>query len=280
MLHDELKDINPDLKISFYEEDETDILARQKGKWVICRMITKDQADEEAFFFELHTTNGEKLLTSEDFSTYNGALRGIETYKTNILSNHFRIVPSKKGDYVFKLLSGKNLLLCMSETFTTKTRCQNAIKAVRRFAKTAIIDENIQDQVVKVPVEDAKPLPPLGACKGKWIIDRNVDKDGEEVYFFELYTNSGERLLSSEEYATYIGAVNGIQTHKDNIKKGNFRVSLTMQGDYIYKLLNSNKQLLCLGERCRTKQRCLNAVELVKSFAMHSPILTNPDFIK
>jgi uncharacterized protein YegP (UPF0339 family) len=280
MLHDELKDINPDLSINFYEEDETDILARYKGKWVIFRMITEDRVDPEAYFFELHAPNGEKLLTSEDYDTYNGALRGIETYKADVLKDNLRIILSKKGEYFFKLLSGKNLLLCMGERYATKTRCQAAIQATKRFANTAIFDENFEDHVVRVPREDTLPIPPQDGKDGKWVIDRSISKDGEEFYFFELYAKNGERLLASEEYTTYIGAVNGIQTHKDNIKKGNFRVSLTKDGDYTYKLLNSNKQLLCLGERYRTKQRCLNAVESVKRYALYSPVLTNPTFLK
>ena len=77
-----------------------------------------------------------------------------------------------------------------------------------------------------------------------------------------------------------MGAINGIETHKANIARGNFRISLTKRGDYIYKLLNGNGQLLCLGEHYRTKQRCENAVESVKHFAKVSPLLTDPDTVK
>ena len=275
-LLDELKDVNTD--ISFYEEDAFDTEARYKGKWVICRVVTDDNADDETYFFELHASNGEKLLTSEEYTTYNGVLRGIQTHKTNILKGNFRVTVSKRGEYIFKLLSGKNLLLCMGEGYATKARCEAAIESTKRFAKTAIIDENIQDQVIKVPVEDDSPIePPKEGCKGKWIINCVTSAEGESTYFFELFANNGERLLSSEEYTTYIGAVNGIQTHKMNISKGNFRISLTKRGDYIYKLLNSNGQLLCLGEHYKTKRLCQNAVESVKRFAFNSPVLTNPN---
>lgn len=275
-LLDELKDVNTD--ISFYEEDAFDTEARYKGKWVICRLVTDDKADDETYFFELHASNGEKLLTSEEYTTYNGVLRGIQTHKTNILKGNLRVTVSKRGEYIFKLLSGKNLLLCMGEGYATKARCEAAIESTKRFAKTAIIDENIQDQVIKVPVEDDSPIePPKEGCKGKWIIDCITTAEGETTYFFELFANNGERLLSSEEYTTYIGAVNGIQTHKMNISKGNFRISLTKRGDYIYKLLNSNGQLLCLGEHYKTKRLCQNAVESVKRFAFNSPVLTNPN---
>ena len=100
-------------------------------------------------------------------------------------------------------------------------------------------------------------------------------KDTEEMYFFELHASNGEKLLSSEEYTTYAGALRGIQTHKTNIEKGNFRISLTKRGDYIYKLLNGNGQLLCLGEHYKTKRRCQNAVESVTRFAFNSPVLTS-----
>lgn len=274
-LHDELKDAETD--DTFFEEDVEEQEARYKGKWVICRVVTDDKSEEELYFFELHASNGEKLLTSEEYTSYNGALRGIQTHKTNILKGNFRITVSKRGEYIFKLLSGKNMLLCLGESYATKARCESAIASTKRFAETAIIDENVQYQVVKIPVEDDTPIIPLKeGCKGKWIIDCTDSPEGEKIYTFELFANNGERLLSSEEYTTYIGAVNGIQTHKANIDKGNFRIVLTKRGDYIYKLLNSNGQLLCLGEHYKNKRLCQNAVESVKRFAFNSPILTSP----
>ena len=265
-----------------YEEDESEETARYSGKWIICRVVTEEEnEEEEMYFFELRASNGEKLLSSEEYTTYNGAIRGIQTHKSNILNNNFRITLSKKGDYIFKLLNGKGMLLCLGEHYATKTRCESAIESTKRFARTAFVDENIQDHVVKIPVEDDSSIAPLqDGYNGKWVIDSRVSAEGERVFFFELFANNGERLLSSEEYTTYIGAVNGIHTHKTNIQKGNFRISLTKHGDYIYKLLNGNNQLLCLGEHYKTKRRCQNAVESVKRFASHSPILTDPSLPK
>ena len=258
---------------------------RYNGKWVIWRLITKNSDDnqegEESYFFELLASNGEKLLSSEEYTSFAGAQKGIQTHKANILKNNFRICLTKKGDYIFKLLNGKNFLLCMGENYPTKARCESAIESTKRFAQTAVIDENIHDHLVKVPAEDETEVLPLpDGYNGKWIIDSYVGADGEKVFYFELFANNGEKLLSSEEYTTYIGAVNGIQTHKNNIAKGNFRVSLTKRGDYIYKLLNGNGQLLCLGEHYKTKRRCLNAVESVKRFAANSPVLTDSAHMK
>ena len=220
---------------------------------------------------------------SEEYTSYAGALNGIETHKANIARGNFKIMLSKKGDYIFKLLSGKNMLLCMGEHYATRARCESAIESTKRFAKTAIVDENVQDIVITPPPEDndeTEPEYPDNGYDGKWIVYAHTAEDGEQVFYFELYASNGEKLLSSEEYTTYVGAINGIETHKANIARGNFRISLTKRGDYIYKLLNGNGQLLCLGEHYKTKLRCENAVESVKRFARNAPVLTDPDTIK
>ncbi len=257
-----------------YDEDETEKQAKYKGKWTICRVLTDDEEHEEMFFFELRASNGEKLLSSEEYTTYQGALRGIQTHKSNILKGNLKLTLSKKGDYIFKLLSGKNMLLCMGENYPTKARCESAMESTVRFAETAVLDENVQDIVIKVPKEEeGAPIPPVNEnSKGKWIIS-SKQSGGESIYFFELFANNGEKLLSSEEYTTYTGAINGIQTHKRNIQQNNFRISLTKRGDYIYKLLNGNGQLLCLGEHYKTKRLCQSAVDSVQRFALNSPVL-------
>ncbi len=275
VLYEQMKDAEAEDEI-WYDENETDLAARYNGKWQICRVLTDDNAAEEMYFFELHASNGEKLLSSEEYTSYNGALRGIQTHKTNILRGNFKITLSKKGDYIFKLMSGKNMLLCMGENYPTKARCESAIESAKRFAKTAVIDENVQDIVVKVPSEDDTPIQPLpDGVMGKWIVESTFGSDGEKLYYFELFANNGEKLLSSEEYTSYVGAINGIQTHKRNIEDCNFRITLTKRGDYIYKLLNGNGQLLCLGEHYKTKRLCQNAVESVKRFSVNAPILTD-----
>ena len=252
---------------------------KYSGKWTIFKVTTDNPDDEETFFFELRASNGEKLLSSEEYASYSGVLKGIETHKANIEKGNFRITLSKKGDYIFKLLSGKNMLLCMGEKYPTRARCESAIESTKRFATTAIIDEKVQEQVIKVPVDEEALELLADGYNGKWIIN-SAENEGDKVFFFELFANNGEKLLSSEEYTTYIGAVNGIQTHKTNIEKGNFRISLTKRGDYIYKLLNGNGQLLCLGEHYKTKSRCQSAVESVKRFAKNSPVLTDPEHTK
>ena len=255
---------------------------KYSGKWSVFRVVVDgEDVQEDMYFFELRASNGEKLLSSEEYTSHAGALKGIQTHKANIEKGNFKITISKKGDYIFKLLSGKNMLLCMGENYPTLARCESAIASTKRFAKSAIIDETLYTRTIKVVPDDDGEIPPIpDGHNGKWIISANQDVNGQTVYFFELFANNGEKLISSEEYTTYIGAVNGIQTHKTNIEKGNFRISLTKRGDYIYKLLNGNGQLLSLGEHYKTKRLCQNAVESVRRFALNSPVLTDISIVK
>lgn len=263
--------------------DVTEKHPKYAGKWLLYRLYTGDmdsaeeaEEAEEAYFFELRASNGEKLFASEEYTSYNGAIKGIETHKTNIANGNFRITLTKKGDYMFKLLTGKNTLLCTGENYPTQARCESAIESTKRFAQTALVDENLQELLIKAPVEDGAPLPEIEENgNGKWVISSKISVSGEKVFTFELFANNGEKLLSSEEYTSYIGAINGITTHKKNIESGNFRISLTKKGDYVYKLLNGNGQLLCLGEHYKNKRLCQNAVDSVKRFALSSPVLTD-----
>ena len=82
--------IKPDLE----DESEVEKASKYSGKWSIYRVITGQENEEETYFFELHASNGEKLLSSEEYTSYNGALRGIETHKTNIEKGNFKITVS------------------------------------------------------------------------------------------------------------------------------------------------------------------------------------------
>ena len=251
---------------------------RYAGKWVVCKLQLTDSNDEtveESFFFELRASNGELLLTSEAYTTYAGAVKGIQTHKDNVEKGNFRIVPSKKGDYIFKLLTAKNTLLCTGANYKTLERCESAVASTKRFAATAVLQEDVETVRIKMPVEDAnetEPEIPDNGYTGKWIINTTQGDGTDVMYYFELFASNGEKLLTSEEYTTYEGAVNAVETHKVNIAKGNFRISITKRGDFIFKLLGGNNQLLCLGEHYKTRSRCESAVESVKRFSKSAPV--------
>lgn len=107
---------------------------RYAGKWVI-----RKNEEMDTYRFELLASNGEKLLSSIDYTSVAGARGGIKTHKANIAKGNFTIAMSKNRQYFFKLLSGSKQILCTGETYKTKTRCESAIDSVKRFAETAVV---------------------------------------------------------------------------------------------------------------------------------------------
>ena len=253
--------------------------AKYTGKWVICKLALtdgKDNVAEENYFFELRASNGERLLVSEEYTSYAGAIKGIQTHKDNVGKGNFRITLSKKGDYIFKLLTAKNTLLCTGANYKSLERCERAIASTKRFAATAVVQDEVEEIRMAMPAEEetvqTETTVPENGYTGKWIINTKGNEEVGVMYYFELFASNGEKLLTSEEYTTYEGAVNAVATHKANIAKGNFRISITKKGDYLFKLLGGNGQLLCMGEHYKTRSRCESAVESVKRFSQSAPV--------
>ncbi len=260
-------------------EEKQPTSAKYTGKWVVCTLALTDDKDnvvEENYFFELRASNGERLLVSEEYTSYAGAVKGIQTHKDNVEKGNFRITLSKKGDYIFKLLTAKNTLLCTGANYKSLERCERAIASTKRFAATAVVQDEMEEIRMRLPAEEettqAEVQAPENGYTGKWIINTTGNEEVGVMYYFELFASNGEKLLTSEEYTTYEGAVNAVATHKTNIAKGNFRISVTKRGDYLFKLLGGNGQLLCMGEHYKTRSRCESAVESVKRFSQSAPV--------
>ncbi len=103
------------------------------GKWLIYTENGKYAAN-------LVASNGEVLLRTESYTALSGIKSGIETVKNNIAKNNFAISVDKNGNFFFKLYSSSTRLLCISEGYSTKAVCENAIESVKRFSKTAVLE--------------------------------------------------------------------------------------------------------------------------------------------
>lgn len=124
-------------------DEEAERRTPYSGKWLIFKR------DDGSFYFELRASNGEKLLGSIDYSSMQGAKAGIRTYKNNIAKDNFTIAQSKTGQFFFKLLSGSRQMLCTGETYSTRSRCENAVESVKRFAETAVVTVAAENDEVR-----------------------------------------------------------------------------------------------------------------------------------
>ncbi len=102
------------------------------GKWKIKQVETK-------YYAELIASNGGILLKTEFYASLSGVKNGIETIKKNIDEGNFTISLDKHGHYRFKLFSKLNRLICISEDYSSRAKCDSGIESVKRFAKTAYV---------------------------------------------------------------------------------------------------------------------------------------------
>lgn len=266
------------------EEDETAVVQAEDdnapvpyaGKWEVLKLSATDalgNEKESAFFFRLKASNGESLITSEDYTSLRGAWQGIETFKSNIERGNFKISITRKGKFIVKLLTNQGNLLAQGEKYSTRTQAMSAIASIKRFAETAIRDDEVKTVCVpyRESIETDRTYDP--EKRGKWVIHKVImESENEASYCFELRASNGQVLFTSEEYATVASLKNGIKTHKKNIENGNIRAAITRNGDYIFKIFSGNGQLLCLGGHYKTRQLCESAIESVKHFAMDAKL--------
>ena len=143
-----------------------------------------------------------------------------------------------------------------------------AAKSAPKAEKSAPKTEKAEKAALKATEKaaPAKSEAPKG-YSGKWVISPM-----QGGYTFELRASNGEKMLSGGHYTTLAGAKGGIETYKNNIKKGNFRIVQTKMGDYIFQLLNASGKLLAYGADYNTRAGCESALESTRRFAATAPV--------
>jgi len=97
------------------------------------------------------------------------------------------------------------------------------------------------------------------------------DKAGETR--FRLKASNGETILSSEGYAAKTGAMNGIESVKENSKMDERFESYTDKaGKYRFRLKAANGQVIGSGEGYESEASCKAGIESVKRWAQEAKI--------
>lgn len=235
---------------------------RMLGKW---RIVIKG---ENAYIAALHASNGEVMLTSEIYSTEDGARSGVETIKRGVETGNFVIYRDKGGDYYFKLKSAGNRLLCVGEIYTTRDACEKAAESVKRIAKDSPLMIKVSEGERFIAYTPAEVTPPAKKSQGKWRIEQ-----GENGGFSaKLYANNGQVMLSTEEVASRKTAEKAIESVCKNCAAGNFYIDKDKFGRFYYKLHNVQKSVICTGETYDKVDSVVSAIESVRRFASNAEL--------
>lgn len=234
---------------------------KNTGKWLVYEKGVGE------YVAHLYANNGKLLLTSEVYSTYKGALSGIATIKRNAEKDNFDMHCDKNGRYYYKLKSSTNKLLCVGEVYPSKQSCIKSIGSVRKFCVSAVMPESYIEDHTLMNYEPEGELQSEGT-KGKWRIEPKDD-----MFIACLYANNGQLLLVSESYTTEVGAKSAMENIVKNVAECNFVIDRDKSRKYYWKLRNSVKSILCVGETYKTKADCISAIESVRRFCETSELV-------
>lgn len=242
------------------KKEEVKAAKKLNGKWII------EKENEGEFVSKLLASNGEVMLTSEIYTTAEGARNGIETIIRGVESGNFVIYQDKNKNYYYKIKSANNRLLCAGEIYKTKDGCLKAVESVKRIASTSPVADEIgvgkgyaDYTPAKLNVADVKK-----GTEGKW----RIVKTESGNYSACLYASNGQLMLATEEVSLEKSAKNAIESVKKYAEQGNFIIDRDKFGRFYYKLRNAQKSVICIGEAYDTLDSCVSAIESVRRFSL------------
>ena len=211
----------------------------------------------------MKASNGEILVVSGAYTSRNGALGGVETFKKNLPLDNFEIVTDKNGFSQFRMYSNGHTRVIVSGEFYDKVAsAESALVSTKKFGATAKVI-NLDE----IPANEIREeMGPAGKVEknnnGKLeIILENKKWRGQ------LKASNGEVLFVTDSYTTKNSLLMGLDSMKSAIVKNNFRVSRDKQNRYQFRLYSDNLQLLLVGETYGTRDAAFSAVESVRRFA-------------
>ena len=107
---------------------------KDSGKFVI------EKFDGE-YSWSLKASNGEILCQAEGYTSKNGCMYSIETFKKNIVEGQFKCIKDKNGHYCYKLYTANNRVCAIGESYTSKQNAESAANSVVAYYKNAVIEE-------------------------------------------------------------------------------------------------------------------------------------------
>lgn len=101
------------------------------------------RAGDGQFFFNLHASNGEIVLTSERYTAKPSAIAGIEAVRGNAQrEGAFELKEAANGKQYFVLRAGNGQVVGQSQMYGSRASAEHGIAAVRRYAQDAGISDD------------------------------------------------------------------------------------------------------------------------------------------
>jgi len=130
-------------------------------------IVTKNSCATQPYHWVLKASNGETILTSENYSSKQMAESGIRSVMENSSNlTNFEIKQAIDGSYYFNLLAKNHQVIGTSEMYTSKHGMQSGINAVMKYAS----DATINDMQIDNSTCDTVDVEPIVAPQKPWAL--------------------------------------------------------------------------------------------------------------
>lgn len=105
------------------------------------KFVLKKTADGQCMF-NLCSSNGQVILTSERYAQKAGALNGIDSVRKNaVIEARYDRGTSDSGKPYFRLKAANGQVIGVSQMYAGTDTCEAGIDSVKRSAATATVDD-------------------------------------------------------------------------------------------------------------------------------------------
>lgn len=100
------------------------------------------KASNGQFMFNLKATNGQVILTSEQYESKSGAQNGIESVRSNAANDgRYERKTSTGGQPYFVLKAANGQTVGRSEMYSSTSAMENGVESVKTNAPSAVVDD-------------------------------------------------------------------------------------------------------------------------------------------
>jgi uncharacterized protein YegP (UPF0339 family) len=186
-----------------------------------------------AYRFHLKAGNAQILVTSEAYTSREGALNGVlAVLDDGGLASHYETIVAANNQRYFNLVAGNHQIIATSETYSSKAAAQKGVDAT---------------------------IAAVGKYIERWDSGTGArfhvfpGKDGR--YYFSLYAKNGEIVLQSQGYSSEAAALNGTFSVADNgVKASAWSLQNATGGGWYLNLVATNGQVIATSEVYTAKE--------------------------
>lgn len=202
----------------------------------------KSEADGQ-YYFTLKSANHQVVLTSEGYESKSGAENGIESVKNNgVFAEQFQILEAESGEFYFVLKALNHEVIGVSEMYVSKSNAERGAETVDRL-------------VTELNRYEAAEL---GGANFDLFRAENDD------YYFNLKAKNGEIVLTSEGYTSKSGALNGIESVRENGGDlEQYEIREAESGEFYFVLEAKNHEIIGVSETYVSKSNAERGMETV-----------------